>query len=42
MLDVKHSQIDAETEFDVASLILIFFIYILASIKSFLALCKFP
>ena len=26
MLDVRHSQIDAETKFDVASLILIFFI----------------
>jgi len=32
MLDVIHSQIDAETEFDVVSLILRFFI-ILASIK---------
>jgi len=26
MLDVRHSQVDAETEFDVVSLILIFFI----------------
>ena len=26
MLDVRHSQIDVETEFDVVSLILIFFI----------------